>query len=192
MKTLHLFAAFVICLLLVNCKGEDYTHELGVIDSLKTELAHTDSLINSLNRADIAKRADDIENNSKFIQFNVNKIKDTLDYSTALLLTQYKSIGDVYKNMDGELNRLTLSIDSASLGLENLKHDLSNNSLGEGMDAATSIQHESTQVFQIKSYAEDLARSLEDTRKSYDTLLPKVNEYVLKLSNQTAPDAPSL
>lgn len=192
MKNLILVGAFAIGLLLVNCGGEDYTHELGVIDSLKKELAATDSLITSLNRADIARRADDITNNSKFIQFNVNKLKDTLDFSTALLLTEYKKTGDAYKRMDAELSKLNSAIDSASIGLENLKHDLTNNSLAEGVDAGTSIQHESTQVFQIKTYANDLAKSLENTRKSYDTLLPKVNTFVDKLSLQTGPDTPNL
>lgn len=191
MKTLHLVGAFVIGLLLVNCKGEDYTRELGMIDSLKNELAATDSLITSLNRADIAKRAEEITNNSKFIQFNVNKIKDTLDFSTALLLTQYKNTGDAYKRMEQELDNLNSAIDSASIGLENLKHDLANHSLAEGMEAGSSVQHECTQIYQIKTTANDLAKSLENTRKSYDTLLPKVNTFVKKLSVQTTPDIPN-
>src|SRR5688572_13198173 len=106
MKNLALVGALAIGLLLVNCRGEDYTHELSVIDSLKRELANTDSFITSLNRADITRRAEEITSNSKFIQFNVNRIKDTLDYSTALLLTQYKNTGDAYKKMDAELTRL--------------------------------------------------------------------------------------
>lgn len=188
---LHLIIVTAMISMLVSCNGEDYSRELGTIDSLKTVLAQTDSLINSLNRADIAKRADEITNNSKFIQFNVNKIGDTLDFSTALLLTEYKKAGEAYDRMDSELNRLTNAIDSANIGLENLKHDLMNNSLAEDVEAGSSVQHESTQIFQIRSYAEDLAKSLENTRKLYDTLLPKVNAYVLKLSNQTGPDSPN-
>lgn len=187
----HLIFIMVIGIFLASCKGEDYTHELGMIDSLKKELAATDSLITSLNRADIARRAEEITNNSKFIQFNVNKIKDTLDFSTALLLTQYKNTGDAYKRMEEELNKLNSAIDSASIGLENLKHDLTNHSLAEGMEAGSSVQNECTQIYQIKTYANDLAKSLENTRKSYDTLLPKVNAFVQKVSVQTTPDIPN-
>lgn len=187
----HLIFIMVIGIFLASCKGEDYTHELVMIDSLKKELAATDSLITSLNRADIARRAEEITNNSKFIQFNVNKIKDTLDFSTALLLTQYKNTGDAYKRMEEELNKLNSAIDSASIGLENLKHDLTNHSLAEGMEAGSSVQNECTQIYQIKTYANDLAKSLENTRKSYDTLLPKVNAFVQKVSVQTTPDIPN-
>lgn len=187
----HLLIALVIGSLLVTCKGEDYSHEIGVIDSLKTVLDSTDSLINSLNRSDISKRGEEITNNSKFIQFNVNRLKDTLDFSTALLLTEYRKTGETYKQMDSELERLSNAIDSARIGLDNLKHDLSNHSLAESVPAATSVQHESTQVFQIRSYAEDLAKSLESTRRSYDTLLPKVNSFVQKLNAQTGPDIPN-
>jgi hypothetical protein len=187
----HLLFALVIGSLLVTCKGEDYSHEIGVIDSLKTVLDSTDSLINSLNRSDISKRGEEITNNSKFIQFNVNRLKDTLDFSTALLLTEYRKTGETYKKMETELKRLNDVIDSARIGLDNLKHDLSNHSLAENVSAGTSVQHESTQVFQIRSYAEDLAKSLESTRRSYDTLLPKVNSFVNKLNTQTGPDIPN-
>ena len=184
MKTLYIISAFIIGILLVNCGGADYARELGQIDSLKKELNRTDSLITAINRADIAKRADEITNNSKFIQFNVNRMQDTLDYSTALMLTQYKNIGDVYKKMDGEFNRLHSAIDSVNVGLENLRHDLLNHSLAKGVDPGASVLHESTEVFQIQSYAGDLAKNLEDTRKSYDTLLPKVNSFVNRLNAQ--------
>lgn len=177
----------VIAVLLVNCRGEDYTQELGIIDSLENVLVSTDSMIVSLNRADIAKRGNDIDANSKFIQFNVNKSGDTLDYSTALLLTQYKKAGEAYHDMDKQLGKLNNTIDSARLSLENLKHDLANNSLEEGLDARSSVLNETTQVNEIHSYAIDLKKSLEDTRRSYDTLLPKVNAFVQRISADVAP-----
>lgn len=187
----HLFIALVIASLLVTCKGEDYADEIVVIDSLKKVLVSTDSLISSLNRADLARRSEEITNNSKFIQFNVNKLKDTLDYSTALLLTEYRRTGEAYKHMEEEINRLSNSIDSASMGLNNLKHDFAYHSLAKEVDPGASLQHESTQVTQIQSYAEDLVKSLEDTRRSYDSLLPKVNTFVQKLNMQTGPDIPN-
>lgn len=187
MMRLRVLFVSLIALLLVTCKGEDYSHELSEIDSLKKVLVSTDSLIASFNVADITRRTQDIADNSKFIQFNVNKIGDTLDYSTALLLTEYRETGNKYSFMNQELVRLSNAIDSMNTGLENLKHDLENHSLAEGIDGKASVVHESVQVNVIHSYANELKTSLENTRKSYDTLLPKVNAYVNMMSAQVAP-----
>jgi hypothetical protein len=172
--------------LLVTCKGEDYTHELSAIDSLKKVLVSTDSVIASFNSTDITKRAEDIANNSKFIQYNMNKLNDTLDYSTALLLTQYKETGSKYQYVNQEAARLSNAIDSMSRGLDNLKHDLENHSLAKGIDGKASVVHESSQVSVITGYTMELKSSLDNTRKSYDTLLPKVNAFVLRMSARVA------
>ncbi len=183
---LHLVILSLIGVLLVTCKGEDYTRELSAIDSLKKVLVSTDSLIATFNSTDITKRTDDIAANSKFIQYNVNNLTDTLDYSTALLLTEYKETGNKYRRVNEEAVRLGNAIDSMNRGLDNLKHDLQNHSLAEGVDGKASVVHESSQVSVINSYALELQSSLENTRKSYDTLLPKVNAYVLRMSARVA------
>ena len=95
----HLLFVTVIATFLVTCKGQGYSKELATIDSLKMVLISTDSLIQSADKADIQKKSDEIANNSKFIQFNVNQLKDTLDFNTALLLTDYRSLGKEYKMM---------------------------------------------------------------------------------------------
>jgi hypothetical protein len=176
----------LIALLLVTCKGEDYSHELSEIDSLKKVLVSTDSLIASLNTADINRRIQDIADNSKFIQFNMNKLGDTLDYSTALLLTEYRETGTRYRFVNDETLRLSNAIDSMNKGLDNLKHDLENHSLAKGIEGKASVVHESTQVNAIRSYAVELKSSLESTRKSFDTLLPKVNAFVNRMSVRVA------
>jgi cob(I)alamin adenosyltransferase len=186
MKTLHLITALLIALLLVTCRGEDYTQDLSEIDSLKKVLVSTDSLIATLNTAEIARRTQEIADNSKFIQFNVNNLGDTLDYSTALLLTEYRETGNRFQFVNEEVKRLSNAIDSMNIGLENLKHDLENHSLAEGIDGKASVVHESTQVNAIHSYTVELIASLNNTRKSYDTLLPKVNSYVNQMSARVA------
>lgn len=186
MRILQLTSVTLIALLLVTCKGEDYTHELSAIDSLKKVLVSTDSVIASFNTTDITKRTEDIENNSKFIQYNMNKLADTLDYSTALLLTEYRETGNKYRHVNEEVVRLANAIDSMNRGLDNLKHDLENHSLAEGIDGKASVVHETSQVSVINSYVQELKSSLDNTRKSYDTLLPKVNAFVLRMSSKVA------
>lgn len=186
MKHLHLACVALIAILAVTCKGEDYSHELSEIDSLKKVLVATDSLIGSLNTADINRRVQDIADNSKFIQYNVNKLGDTLDYSTALLLTEYRETGNKYRFVSEAAARLRNTIDSMTIGLSNLKHDLDNHSLAEDVNGKASVVYESSQVNAIRSYAVELKTSLENTRKSFDTLLPKVNDYVNRMSVRVA------
>lgn len=185
MRTQFVFVS-LIGLLLVTCKGEDYSHELSTIDSLKRVLISTDSLIASLNTADITRRTEDIANNSKFIQYNVTRQADTLDYITGLLLTEYRETGNKYRHANEEITRLSNAIDSMSRGLDNLKHDLENYSLAEGVDGKASVVHETSQVSVVTSYAFELKSSLENTRKSYDTLLPKVNAFVNRINARMA------
>jgi chromosome segregation ATPase len=151
-------------------------------------LVNTDSLITDLNNPEITQRAQDIADNSKFIQFNVNKLGDTLDYSTALLLTEYRETGTKFRFISDELQRLTMAIDSMYIDLENLKHDLDNHSLAEGVEGKASVTHVSSQVNVLNSYANEMRTTLENTRHSYDTLLPKVNSCVSIINARIAHD----
>ena len=187
MKDLRILIPLLFLLLLVNCNGEDYSHELSEIDSLKTVLTETDSLITSLNNPEITQRAQDIADNSKFIQFNVNKLGDTLDYSTALLLTEYRETGVKFRFVSDELTRLSMAIDSMYMNLDNLKHDLENHSLAEGVEGKASVTHVSSQVNVLSSYSNELRTTLDNTRHSYDTLLPKVNACVNRINARVAP-----
>lgn len=178
----HLFFVIAIASLLVTCKGEDYSKELATIDSLKGVLVVTDSLIQSANVDDIQKKSDEIANNSKFIQFNVNKLQDTLDFNTALILTDYRALGKEFKMMATNITKLESAMDSASVSLNNLTHDLNNHSLADGVNAQASVQAESEQIGEMHAFMEDLLRRKQDARQSYDTLLPKVNTIVQQMS----------
>lgn len=180
----HLLFVTVIATFLVTCKGQDYSKELATIDSLKMVLISTDSLIQSADKADIQKKSDEIANNSKFIQFNVNQLKDTLDFNTALLLTDYRSLGKEYKMMSTNIGKMEAAMDSAALSLDNLKHDLTNHSLAEGIDAKTSVQMEAQQIADMHEYAMQMVKTKKETREAYDTLLPKVNAFVQQMSGK--------
>ncbi|HTF03170.1 MAG TPA: hypothetical protein VK826_04060 [Bacteroidia bacterium] len=182
----HLIFVVAIGSLLVTCKGDDYSQELATIDSLKKVLVATDSIIESLDPADVGKKAEEIGNNSKFIQFNVNKLKDTLDFNTALLLTEYRQTGKYFKQMKEDFERVDKAIDSANVSLDNLAHDLKNNSLAEGIDAKASVKSESDQVGEMHAFAQAQVKKKQETREAYDTLVPKVNAFVQDISVKLA------
>lgn len=178
----HLLFVVTIGSLLVTCKGEDYSKELASIDSLKKVLTSTDSLIEQADPEAIKKRGDEISNNSKFIQFNVNKLKDTLDFNTALMLTDYRAVGKDLSTMCENLEKLEKAIDSARVSLDNLSHDLINHSLAEGIDAKASVESETEQIGEMHAYAKDMMKKKKEALESYDTLLPKVNSFVQQMS----------
>ena len=178
----HLLFVVTIASLLVTCKGEDYSKELASIDSLKKVLSSADSLIEEVDPEAIKKRGDEIGNNSKFIQFNVNKLKDTLDFNTALMLTDYRAVGKDLRMMSENLEKLEKAVDSARVSSDNLSHDLTNHSLAKGIDAKASVESETEQIGEMHAYAKEMVKKKKQALESYDTLLPKVNSFVQQMS----------
>lgn len=179
----HLVYTAILSLFLFSCGGPDRTAELKTVDSLMKVLDATDSIIGTLNLDDVKKRGEEVANNRKYIQFNVNMLKDTLDFNTALMLTEYREAGKFFDKIKNEAMHVDRSVDSARVNLNNLKHDLENNSLAAGIDVNASLNSERAQVAEMKSYAENLQLMAKATVASHDTLAPKVNAYV-KLMNE--------
>lgn len=179
----HLVYVIAASSLLFSCGGPDRTAELKTVDSLNQILNATDSIIASLDLDDVKKRGDEVANNRKYIQFNVNMLKDTLDFNTALMLTEYREAGKFFDKIKNEAQHVDRSVDSARVSLNNLKHDLENNSLAEGIDLNASLANERAQAAEMKAYTENLQVMVKAAVASHDTLAPKVNAYV-KLMNE--------
>jgi hypothetical protein len=137
-----------------------------------------------MNLDDVKKRGEEVANNRKYIQFNVNMLKDTLDYNTALMLTEYREAGKFFDKIRNEAQHVGRSVDSARVSLNNLKHDLESNSLAEGIDLNASLAGERAQVAEMKAYAENLQVMVKAAVASHDTLAPKVNVYVKQLNEK--------
>lgn len=179
----HLVYTAAVSLFLFSCGGPDRSAELKTVDSLTKVLDATDSVIASIDLDDVKKRGEEVANNRKYIQFNVNMLKDTLDFNTALMLTEYREAGKFFDKIKNEVMHIDRSVDSARVSLNNLKHDLENNSLAQGIDVKASLSAERAQVSEMKSYAENLKLMAAAAAASHDTLAPKVNAYV-KLMNE--------
>jgi hypothetical protein len=111
-------------------------------------------------------------------------LKDTLDYNTALMLTEYREAGKFFDKIRNEAQHVGRSVDSARVSLNNLKHDLESNSLAEGIDLNASLAGERAQVAEMKAYAENLQVMVKAAVASHDTLAPKVNVYVKQLNEK--------
>lgn len=183
----HLFVVIVIAAVaFVACKNEKNEKALAGIKDLRVKLAGTDSVLASVNRDEIDRLEAEVKNNSQFIQFNVGKVGDTLDFKTALLLTDYRALRKQFAGYSEDHKRLTAAVDSASKSLDNLEHDLMNNTLAEGLTPEGSLKQEEEQVKQMYDFAVDLRSGYTAAKLEHDTLAPKISDYMKLLNEKLA------
>ncbi len=182
----HLIIGFVLAAFLFACKGEQHEKEIGEINGLRAKLGKTDSLLKNVDQ-DMAERlGTEVKNNSQFIQFNINKIGDTLDFKTALFLSNYKMLLEGFESVSENGELLEVAVDSTEKTLNDLEHDISNNSLAKGLTAEGSIKEEQEHVDEMYEYASRMRSTLANVKASYDTLTPRVNEYMKTLNQRLA------
>jgi hypothetical protein len=182
----HLFIVIVAAAMLVACKNEKNEKALAGIKDLRVKLAGTDCILTSVVRSEIDKLESEVKNNSQFIQFNVGKVGDTLDFKTALLLTDYRALRKQFAGYSEDHKRLTAAVDSASKSLDNLEHDLMNNTLAEGLTPEGSLKQEEEQVNQMYDFALDLRSGFTAAKLEHDTLAPKISDYMRLLNEKLA------
>jgi hypothetical protein len=182
----HLFIVIVAVAMLAACKNEKNEKALAGIKDLRVKLAGTDSILASVDRSEIDKLESEVKNNSQFIQFNVGKVGDTLDFKTALLLTDYRALRKQFAGYSEDHKRLTAAVDSASKSLDNLEHDLMNNTLAEGLTPEGSLKQEEEQVNQMYDFALDLRSGFTAAKLEHDTLAPKISDYMRLLNEKLA------
>jgi len=143
----------------------------------------TDLLLKNVDHEMAERLGTEVKNNSQFIQFNINKIGDTIDFKTALFLSNYKALLEGFEGIAENGDRLEIAIDSTKKTLDNLEHDIVNNTLAKGLTAAGCIKQEEEHVDEMYEYAGTMRSTLDKAKAGYDTLTPKVNEY-MKVLNQ--------
>src|ERR1044072_15535 len=127
----HLAYGFAIALLLFSCKGEQHEKEIAEINSMRNKLEMTELLLKNVDHEMADRLGTEVQNNSQFIQFNINKIGDTIDFQTAIFLSNYKALHEGFEGIAENGERLEIAIDSTRKTLDNLEHDIVNNSLAK-------------------------------------------------------------
>lgn len=182
----HLFTGILLAAFFAACNGAQHKEALEEIDGLRLKLKQTDSLLANVDREEAERLGTEVRNNSQFIQFNVNKIGDTLDFKTALFLTNYRSLLRGFETVDETHKRIGMAVDSITNNLGNLQHDIQNNSLAKGLTPEGCIEQEEEQVNEVYERAGELRSILESAKAGYDTLAPKVRDYMAELSIRLA------
>ena len=167
-----------------SCKNEPYKEEVEEIGRLRVKLVQTDSILKTVDAEDAERLGTEVRNNSQFIQFNLRKVGDTLDYPSALLLTNYQALLRGFETVDETHKKITMAIDSVEHSLDNLEHDLRNNSLAQGLSPEECVEEESEQVKELNDRSKELQPLFVNTKASYDTLAPKIRDYMGKLNQR--------
>lgn len=182
----HLITGLAITALFFACKGESHDKEITEIGKLRNVLMQSDSVLGKIDREDAERLGTEVRNNSQFIQFNINKLGDTLDFKTALLLTDYRSLLKSFETAEETHKKLKSAVDSTRMNLENLEHDLKNNSLAQGLTPEGCVEQETEQVNAIYERSKEIRSMLEGAKGSYDTLNPKISAYMKELNLKLA------
>ncbi|GAB4131225.1 MAG: hypothetical protein Fur0041_01400 [Bacteroidia bacterium] len=183
MKNLLTFA-FSGLLLWSSCSSPDYSKELAEIDALRVTVVRTDSVLKRIDKERAELLHKEISTNAQYIQFNVNKLKDTLDKNTAFLLTEYKALRKEFELVADQHKKLSAALDSINMSLDNLQHDLKNKSLAEGLVAADCVKKESEQVNEAYKIAGEMRSIYDQSLIAFDSLSPKVKDYIQVMNSK--------
>jgi hypothetical protein len=186
MKKHFIYLSLLAFVLTVAACKKEHEKELGQLKEIRTLLVRTDSSLAKINREELEETETEIKNNSQFIQFNINQIGDTLDFKTALFLTDYRTLRTDYEIVISMHKRASAAVDSAQKNLDNLEHDLQNNSLAEGLTAEGAVEREGEQAEELFKATETIWLKLRQTEKNYATLAPKIKEYMAQLNQRLA------
>ncbi|CAN5815005.1 hypothetical protein BH11BAC7_BH11BAC7_02240 [soil metagenome] len=183
---LNLIAGIFLITTISSCVREKHEKELTEINSLRAELLKTDSLLNKTDLEFAERMAAEVKNNTQFIQFNLKKLGDTVDFKTYKLLSNYGSLLPAFEKVAENHKHLSAAIDSTNKSLNNLAHDFERNSLAKNLSPETCIQQEKEQVNGMYEFAGTMRSSLSRAKAGYDTLAPKIAEYMKMLNQKLA------
>ncbi len=183
---LNLMIISLVIASLTACVRDKHEKELAAINALRADLLKTDSLLNKTDLEFAERMAAEVKNNTQFIQFNLKKLGDTVDFKTYKLISNYGSLLPAFEKVAENHKHLSAAIDSTNKSLIDLQHDVEKNSLAKNLTPESCIQQEKTQITEMYDYVGIMRSSLNRAKAGYDTLSPKIAEYMKALNQKLA------
>jgi hypothetical protein len=180
----------IVLVSLAACKGQQHEKEIGEIAGIRGKLHQTDSVLALTNSDEAERFATEVRNNSQYVQFNINKIKDSLDFKTGLFLANYYDLLRRFESVAKGNKKLGQAVDSTLVNLDNLEHDLQNNTLAKEITPESAVERETEQANELYEHAVDLRSLFVKTKAGYDTLAPKMITYMAELNIRMAGNEP--
>lgn len=182
----RILAAAIGLAFLTGC-GTPAANEKAAVEAekLQAALSSADSILQKIDVEKAENSARQIKNNSQFIQSSIPKMGDTLDFNTALFLTDYRSLYKDFEVVEKNHRLLREAIDSSRINLGNLISDLRSNQLTAGLTPDSAVAYEQRQAAQMREFALDIQKRHADATMKYDSLVPRVNEYLELIKQRT-------
>lgn len=183
---LQLISGILIITTITSCVRKNLDKEIAEINSLRAELVRTDSLLGKTDLEFAERMAAEVKNNTQFIQFNLKKLGDTVDFKTYKLISNYGSLLPAFEKVAENHKHLSSAIDSTNKSLNDLEHDFEKNSLAKNLTPEFCIRQEEAQIKEMYDYVGIMRSSLSKAKSGYDTLAPKIADYMKLLNRQLA------
>jgi hypothetical protein len=190
MKSAAVVFSAVCLLAAASCGVPDAnTKAAAEVEKLQVRLVATDSALSKIDAEKAEELAETIKNNSQFIQSGINIMRDTIDFQTGLLLTDYRSLYKDFEVVKKNCEGLSRAIDSTQMNLNNLVSDLKSNTLAKGLTPDSALAYETRQAAQLDAYVNEIQTRFTNARAAYDSLAPRVQLYIegVKARTSTAP-----
>jgi hypothetical protein len=166
--------------------GPKYPALVKTVDSLRGELLKTDSLLKTVDKEEAEMYAKNIvARNDSAVAF-INMLADTITRADAEKLTNYRSLRKVFATYADNYDRYRNASDTLTMNLNNLAHDLQNNSLAEGLDPAKSVEHEKEVTAELVNEISYLVPLVKRSMLTHDSLYPGIKSYLNEMAAKVA------
>ena len=190
MKSAVIAFAALSMLLAAACSVPEVNNKVaGEVEKLQIRLIATDSALKKIDAEKAEELAKTIKSNSQFIQASMNQVRDTIDFNTGLMLTDYRSLYKDFEVVKKNCEGLSRAIDSTQMNLNNLVSDLRSNTLAKGLTPDSALAYETRQAAQLDTYVKDIQMRYTNSLTAYDSLAPRVQVYIegVKARTNNAP-----
>ncbi len=175
MKTKYFTSPLVIMVLVVSCKTETrYPKEIARLDSLYKAIESAEAEYLKGDTTGITAMGENISKNIGFVQENY---KDTMDFKTALLVSNYHGILKPINQFGEKKKEIEEESVYAKKQIKGLSHDLANNLLAND-SAEAYMESEEEAVIELIKSLDIMKTGLKHIREKYQTLNPGIDSLV--------------
>jgi hypothetical protein len=177
------FAVGLIALsfLLSNCSNGSYSKDIAELDSLKTKVVTAKQEFKTLDSTLLNKINHQVFEDLRFIKRYYKP--DTLSMENSEQINRYKEIRKNCAKYFMFSSRLKKNLPYTKVQLENLIHDLKNNTLGND-EATKYIDIERKSTIALLEAMQTYKTGIQQVKTSFDSLQPKIN-LIMKIAVDT-------
>jgi predicted nucleic acid-binding Zn-ribbon protein len=177
---MRLLIPLVFISLLLSCKDEEKANYLNEVSSIEQELDSLESIVNDTTRRNSTMVNLNVRNT--IIKVKKNYLPDTIDYSVANMMNDYKEIRKAISSNSGNLAKAKQAIPEVKQKIEDLKHDIKNG-VGERERYKEYIDFEQNKIEDIKNVLDYYIKTNNKFYDRYDSLHPIVTNFADSLLN---------